>query len=122
MSKEEPWRLSRKQLLQAQAMGMDEEAIEALEESRREEYEEAHEAALERLGLTQDEYDSYFEDKYGFEHVCHCLEDQMAGNMVLTSVCELETKAKALEHIEKLNIIVDELREQITDLGEEPTV
>lgn len=99
---------------------MDEEAIEALEEKRREEYEEAHEAALDRLGITDEEFQSYFEDKYGFEHVCHCLEDQMRGNMVVSSVCELETKAKALAHIEKLNIIIDELREQITDLGEEP--
>lgn len=122
------WKLSHRELIQAAHMGMSKEDIEALEEKRREKYERMKAKSLERADLTEDALETYFDDRYGFHHACHCFDDQFTGDgMVTTTMCEIEVKAKALDHLEEVNLerdtlaeAVADLRRQVTELGEEP--
>ena len=121
------WKLSPRELVQAAHMGMGKEEIEALEEKRREKYEAMKARALEASDISEDELETYFDDRYGFHHTCHCFDDQFAGNMVTTTRCEIEVKAKALDYLETVNLerdtlaeAVEDLRRQVTELGEEP--
>ena len=124
---DEPWKLTGKQRRVAEDAGLDEAGIEELEARRRKEYENARAKSLEEMGMTQDEMDSYFPDKYGIDHECHCLEDRFTGQMLVGTLCEIEIKEKALDKVDDLNmelVILEEkydaLRRQLISIGEEP--
>lgn len=124
---EEPWKLNDKQRRVAEEMGLDEAGIEALEARREKEYKTARAKSLEEMGMTEEEMDSFFHERYGIDHECHCLEDRYTGQMLVGTLCEIEIKEKALDKVEELlmDLVIqdeklDALRRQLIELGKEP--
>ena len=124
---DEPWKLTPKMRRLVEEAGLDDAAIEELESRRRKEYETLRAKSLAEMGMSQEEMDSFFPDKYGIDHECHCLEDRYTGQMLVGTLCEIEIKEKALDKVEDLTyelVIaaenIDALRRQLISLGEEP--
>ncbi len=124
---DEPWKLTGKMLRLAEESGLDEAGIAELENRRRLEYETIRRKSLEEMGMTEEEMDSFFMDKYDIDHECHCLEDRFTGQMLVGTLCEIEIKEKALDKVDELNMElviqeekIDALRRQLIELGREP--
>ena len=124
---DEVWELSEQAKEYCRYQGYTDEDIETMEENRKERYFAIKERRM--AGLSLEDFESYYQDRFEIDHVCHCAEDEFLGDAVMIMRCQAETyvkiRAKLPEVMEERDILrqqVDQLRLQVVSLGAEPSV
>lgn len=121
----EIWELSPEQIHKLVVAGVEPEEIDNLNVSR---YEIYKELVAEVYGDDPTETaELHFHNKYGFDHVCHCIDDMFIDNTVRIPRCRYQMGDDALEALEARNMERDELadkverlRIQLVSVGEVP--
>ena len=121
----EVWELSPEQIHKLMLAGVDTSEIDSLNVTR---YETYQELIAEVYGDEPAETaELHFHNKYGFDHVCHCIDDMFIDNTVRVPRCRIQMGDDALEALSERNIErdqlaenVDILRRQLVSVGEVP--
>lgn len=123
----EVWELSPDQIHKLVIAGVEPEEIDTLNVNR---YETWQELQAEIYGDDPTETsEGHFYAKYGFEHVCHCVDDMFIDNTIRIPRCRIQMGDDALDALEARNMERDELadkverlRIQLVSVGEVPIV
>jgi hypothetical protein len=123
----EVWELNAEQIHKLIVAGVEPDEIDGLNRQRKETYDL----------LIQEVYgddpaevaELHFHNKYGFDHVCHCVDDMFTDNTVRIPKCRYQMGDDALEALEARNVerdelaaAVEQLRIQLVSVGEVPVV
>ena len=122
-----PWELSPEQIHKLILAGVEPDEIPELNETRHDTYVQL---MAEVYGEDPVETaEGHFHAKYGFEHICHCVDDMFTDNTVRIPRCRYDMGDDALEALEKVNVerdeladAVNQLRDQVIFLGTTPVV
>lgn len=122
---DEVWELSEEAKEYCRYQGYSDEDIERMEENRKARYDTIRERRM--AGLSEEEFERYYIDRFEIDHVCHCAEDEFLGDVIMLMRCQGETYLKVrdklpevMEERDVLRQQVDQLRLQIASLGAEP--
>jgi hypothetical protein len=124
---DEVWKLTDEAKEYCRLQGYTEEDIEKMEANRKERYEAIREVRMN--GLSEEDFQNYYRDRFELDHECHCPEDEFRGDLLMLMRCQAETyvkmRAKLPEVMEERDILreqLDQLRIQVAELGGVPRV
>lgn len=82
-----------------------------------------------RLGMTEEQFATYYQDRWGIDHDCHCATDMLREDYNTLTECEYEVYLKVRDRLEDVLVqmqalenTADMLRMQVVELGGSPRV
>lgn len=109
------WDLPDEAKAQAIEAGYTEAQVEAVIATRKANFEALKAASMH--GLTEEEFATYYQDRYGIDHQCRCAEDKFTGNTMAITKCSGEFHNMLVDAYQELLIERDALRAQVEELG-----